>query len=138
MIPTVGGGQNTPIVPHACRMRRLKGVRSRWQRVYGVGLRRPPMEPLQSYAGETAKSCQNAATILKTSRCQSPPHSTPCFIWCDILLTGSHHFPVVNTPVLFPSNSSILPLQLPPLIFLTRMRVRSNHHYPNIYSNLSF
>ena len=41
------------------------------------------------------------------------------FIWCDILLTGSHHSTEVNISVHFTSNSSILLL-----LFLT-----GNHHY---------
>ena len=71
----------------------------RWQRVCGVGLRRPPVEPLrlQFNAGETAEVWQNAATILKPL--MPNPLPIPLPIWCNILLTESHQSPVVSTPL---------------------------------------
>ena len=39
----MGKELNEPTVSHACRMKRLKGDWSRWQRVYGVGLHWPPV-----------------------------------------------------------------------------------------------
>ena len=50
----------------------------------------------------------------QTSRAKSPLN--PFYTWCNMLLTGLHHSPVVSTLLLFlPSNSSILPLHLVPL-----------------------
>ena len=63
---------------------------------------------------------------------QSPPHSIPFLIWCDILLTQSYHLPVVSTTLLLPSISSILPLYLPHL-FPTCTRLRDNHHHHHQY-----
>ena len=57
----------------------------------------------------TGMPAQNAATILK------PLVPNPFFIWCNMLLTGLHHSPVISIPHLFPLNSSILPLHLPSL-----------------------
>ena len=46
-----------------------------------------------------------------------------------MLLSELHHFPVVRIPLLLPSNSSILPLHLPPLLpSLTCTEVRGNHN----------
>ena len=49
--PTVDGWVIGPTVNLPCRMRRIRGDRSRWQRGYGVRLRRRRMWPLQSRAG---------------------------------------------------------------------------------------
>ena len=54
---------------------------------------------------------------------------SPFDTWCNMLLTGLHYSPIVSTPFLLPSNSSILPLHLPPLLLLTCTRVRGNHHH---------
>ena len=63
----------------------------------------------------------------QTSCAQSP--FDPFYAWSNMLLTGLHHSPVASIPLLLPSNSSILPLHLPPLLpSLTCRRVRDNHH----------
>ena len=49
----------------------------------------------------------------QTSRAQSPLNHF--YTWCNTLLTGLHHSPVVSIPLFLPSNSSILPLHLPSL-----------------------
>ena len=66
---------------------------------------------------------QNAATILKLL-VPNPPVN-PFHTWCNMLLTGLHHSPVVSlTLLLLPSNTSIIPS-------LTCMRVRGNHNNNN-------
>ena len=100
----------------ACRMKLLKGcldgsTSTAWDY---AGL----MCNLYRDAG--LKRCHHS----QTCRAQYP--FNPFYTWCNMLLTGLHHSPVVNIPLLLPSNSSILPLHLPSL---TCMRVRGNHHY---------
>ena len=53
---------------------------------------------------------------------------TPFYTWCNMFLTGLHHSPVVSIPLLLPSNSSTLPLFLPPL-FARHLRFNHHHHY---------
>jgi len=48
----------------------------------------------------------------QTSGAKSPLN--PSYTWLNVLI-GLHYSPVVNIPLLLPSNSSILPLHLPPL-----------------------
>merc|ERR1719452_382199 len=61
-------------------------------------------------------------------RAQSPLNHF--YTWCSMLLPGVHHSPVVSVPLLLCSNSSILPLHLPPLLpSLTYTRVMGNHHH---------
>ena len=106
----------------------------RLQRVYSVGLRRLPVEPIQSWLKRPRdagpKRCHNS----QTSRAQSPLN--PFYTWCNMLLTGLHNSLVVSIPLLLPSNSSILsfffPPPFPPLL-LTCTRVRGNHN--KIYQN---
>ena len=76
----------------------------------------------------TEMSAKNAATILKTSRAQ---YSLNRFytLW-NMLLTGLHHSLLVSVSLLLPTNSSILPLHLSPLLSsLTCVRVGGNHHH---------
>ena len=64
----------------------------------------------------------------QSSRTQSPLN--PFYTWCNMLLTGLYHSPLVSIPLLLSSNSSILLLHL--LFFLpslTCTRVRGNHHH---------
>ena len=64
----------------------------------------------------------------QTSRTQSPLN--PFYTWCNMLLTGLHHSPVVSISLLIPSNSSILSLHFPPMLpSLTCTRLRGNHHH---------
>ena len=66
----------------------------------------------------------------KTSRAQSPLN--PSHTWCNMLLTGLHHSPVVIISLLLPSNFSILPLQLILQRFLctyTRYIRKTFHRY---------
>jgi len=123
-ITPVVEGSNTPTVSPACRMRRLKEDWYRWQHVHGVGLRWPPVETPQSIAGETAKVWSKRCHYSQTSCALSPPHSSPFLIWCDILLTGSHHSTAISILILFHLNSSILPPRLLPTCTI----VRGNHH----------
>ena len=44
----------------------------RWQRVYGVGLRRPPLEPLQSRLEKPRDAGPKRCHYSQTSRAQSP------------------------------------------------------------------
>ena len=76
---------------------------SGWQRIYSVGLRRPPD------AGP--KHCQHS----QISRAQSPLNLF--HTWCNMLLTGLHQSPVVSIPLLLPSKYSYFTslLSLPPL-----------------------
>ena len=53
--------------------------------------RRGITSTLQFSAGETTEVRANRYQYLLTSRDQSPLHSTSFFVWCDILLTRSHH-----------------------------------------------
>jgi len=46
----------------------------------------------------------------QASRAQSALN--PFYTWCNMLLTGLHHSPVVSNPILLLSNPSILPLHL--------------------------
>ena len=73
----------------------------------------------------TGMPIQIIVTILS---CQSP-HDL-FYTWCNMLLTGLYHSPLVSIPLLLSSNSSILLLHL--LFFLpslTCTRVRGNHHH---------
>ena len=103
----------------ACRVRRLKGcpvgsASTAWD--YTCLL-------CNLYQEAGPKHCHNS----QTSRSQSPLN--PSYTWCSMLLTGLHQYPVVSIPLLLPSNSSMLPLHLPPLLsYLTCTRVRGNHH----------
>jgi len=56
----------------------------------------------------TDMPAQNAAIILKPL--MSNPHSTPFYTWCNMLLTGLYHFPVVSIPL---QNSSTPSSSLP-------------------------
>ena len=57
----------------------------------------------------------------------------PFHTWCNMLLTGTHHFTVISNPLLLPSHSSIIPLQHPPLHYpLASTRVRDNHHHQTL------
>ena len=56
----------------------------------------------------------------QTFRAQSPLN--PFWIWCNMLLTGLHHSPVVSIPLLLFSNSSILPFHFP--LFFSPLRAR--------------
>jgi len=62
----------------------------------------------------------------QTSRAQFPVNFF--YTWCNFLLTGLHHSPVVNIPFLLPWSSSILPLHLPPLSLLACTRVKGNNN----------
>ena len=73
---------------------------SRWQHVYDVGLRRPPICNL--YRDARLKHYHHS----QTSRAQSP--FNPFYTWCNMLLTEFHHSPVVSIPLLLPSNSEVL------------------------------
>ena len=48
------------------------------------------------YRVASSKRCQH----FETSRVESPLN--PFYTWCNILLTGLHHFPIVSIPLLFP------------------------------------
>ena len=97
----------------ACHMRRLKGCTDG-----------SASTPRNLYQDAGPKRCQHS----QNSRAQSPLN--PFYTWCNILLTELHHSSVVSIPLLLPSNSSIFPLQLPPLFHsLMCTRVRGNHHH---------
>ena len=77
-----------------------------------------------------SKPCQHS----QTSRAKSPLN--PFYTWCKILLTGLHHSPVGSIPLLLPTNSSIFPLHLPPLLIsLMCTRVRGSYHH-HVYNYL--
>ena len=56
--------------------------------------------------GETAEIRSKRCLHFQTYRAQSLLN--PIFIWCDVLLNGSHHSSVVSIPLLLPSSSSTL------------------------------
>ena len=74
------------------------------------------------YRDTGPKRCHNS----QTSRAQFPLNYF--YTWCNMLLTGSHHSPVVRIPLIIPSTSFILPLHLPLYSSLVCTRVRGNHH----------
>ena len=80
-------------------------------------------------AGETAEVRSKRCHYSQTSPAQSSPQSTP-FLHMVRLLTGSHHSPVISTPFIFSSNSSILPTpsSSPPLLLPTCTRARGNRN----------
>ena len=65
------------------------------------------------YRDAVPKRCQ-FCHHYKTSRAQSPLN--PFYTWCNMLLTGARHSPIVSIPLLLPSNSSMLPLHLSHLL----------------------
>ena len=68
---------------------------SRWQHVYSVGQRRAGLL-CHLYRNAGPKHCHHC----QTSRDQSPVD--PFYAWCNMLLTGMHHSPVVSILLLFP------------------------------------
>ena len=113
-------------------MRRLKGYRARWQRVYGVGQGQPHVEPLQSIVGETVEVWLKRCLYSQTSVAQSTLNHF--FMWCEILLTRSHHSLLVSIPLILPTNSSILTLHLLPHLLLTCTRVMGNYHHHKLFT----
>ena len=104
--------------PFHCVSYELTKRVSRWQRVYSVRLRRPPLP-----------GCRLKILPL-FSKLPSPIPTQPFYTWCNMLLTGLHQSSVVSIPLLLPSNSSILFLHFPPLLpSLTCSRARSNRHH---------
>ena len=62
------------------------------------------------YWNASPKRCHNS----QTSRAQSPLNNF--YTWCNMLLTGLPHSPVVSIPLILPSNTSILLLHLTSLL----------------------
>ena len=78
-------------------------------------------------AGETARGLSKRCHYSQTSRAKSLLDIF--FIWRDILLTGSHHSPVVNTTSTSPQIPPYYLLLHLPLLFL----YTCNHHHQPIY-----
>ena len=95
---------------HGCSMRQLKESTA-W---YYTGLQ-------CKLSWEASPKCRHHSQV---SCAQSSLNHF--YTLCNMLLTGLLHSPVVSIPLLLSSNSSILPLHLPPLLLsLTYRRVIS-------------
>ena len=82
--------------------------------------------------GTTPASCVTSTGMSAKKRCHHSQTSraqsslNPFQGWCNMLLTGLHHHPIVSIPFFLPSNSSILS---PLLASLTCTIGRGNHHH---------
>ena len=118
IIPPVGPGTTHPSSP--CVSYEATKRESRWQRVYGVGLHRPPVLPLHKLK-KPRDAGPKRCHYSQTSRAQHLLH---------MVLTGLHHSPVVGIPLLLPSNSSIFPPAFPANIIITvQLRVSLKPRY---------
>ena len=88
-----------------------------------------PGKPITGWlvCGPNWRRCRYSHSFMS-----NPFPTEPLYIWCNILLTGSHHSPVISIFLSLTWNFSILPLHLPPLLIITCMRVRSTHHHHQI------
>ena len=78
-------------------------------------------------AEETVRSQHKTLSPFSNLSCSIPIQ--PFYIWCKMLLIGLHNFILVSITLFLPSNSSIFPLPLPPLLSLLKCtRVRGNHN----------
>ena len=125
-ISPVGEQQNAPTIFPACRIEATK--RGQVQMTARVRRGTTPV----SCGISTVQLRRAHGSPVQTSRTRFLFHSTPFFMWCYILLTGpgSQNPPIDSIPLLLlPSNSSILPLYLPPLLLSKCPTFKGNHHH---------